>query len=227
MFEEALIILIIIYFRKIYDVYEYLKITYRISCLGGKDGSQIQKSTIYTCTGDRGKTGTLSKGRVMKYDRCIKCVGELDELSVLLGYVKLSQVVKTYPLVENINSIQCFLLDIGTFCVSSKSEECISEFDIKNLQNTIDEIDFILPKLTNFLIYSETAEVLNIHLARAQCRKAERTLVKMLSSQLENSTVLNILAYINRLSDFLYVLARLVACVNREKEVKYSKKRMF
>lgn len=163
---------------------------------------------IYTKTGDSGNTSLFGGKRVDKDNQRIEAYGTVDELNSVLGIV----------LTENTNdktrkilsSIQESLFVIGAelatpLDVESKAIIPITDEEIKILENYIDELDAELTPLKNFILPGGTKSASMLHFARTVCRRAERRIVEIDKS--ENISKI-IIAYINRLSDLLFVIAR-------------------
>lgn len=163
---------------------------------------------IYTKSGDDGTTGTLGQGRCSKSDLLIHVLGEIDELSAVLSQCSDVKTASITSIVE----IQSRLLDLGAeiASLSADSRYLVREIesDIKSLEAEIDQMDGQLPALTNFILPGGTADARHLHIARAVCRRAERALVELTTQEptLRPESV----KYLNRLSDWLFVRARLV-----------------
>jgi cob(I)alamin adenosyltransferase len=147
--------------------------------------------SVYTKTGDKGKTGTASGKRISKSSKLISTIGAIDELNSYLG------------IVGNLINIQRNLFTINSMLSGAKLE--FPKDATKKLEREIDEMESKMPVLTNFIIYSGTTKATKIYYARALCRKAERRLVAVSDDRHPN---LEKLAYLNRLSDYLFTLAR-------------------
>jgi cob(I)alamin adenosyltransferase len=160
-------------------------------------------STIYTKTGDTGDTSLGKGGRVKKDDLRVELLGEIDEISSLLGIAVASGVSK--EVLNGLRTLQKELYEVNS-CVSG-----CAEFDffasIKRLEGAIDSMCEKLPKITSFIAYSGTLAATQLFLARAVCRRAERRLVLVSRKHKEFSPLI---PYINRLSDYLFTLARFV-----------------
>ena len=156
--------------------------------------------TVYTKTGDKGKTGTFGGKRVSKSSKLIQAIGATDELNSYLGIIgKLSKIQRN---LFTINSIL------------SGAKLTFSKDATKDLELEIDEMEGKMPVLANFIIYSGTARATKIYYARALARRAERVLVSASDGKHPN---LIYLAYLNRLSDYLFTLARFT---NFKKKIK-------
>lgn len=162
---------------------------------------------IYTRTGDDGTSGTLGQGRRPKEDLVFHALGDLDELNACLGQCD--------PLVgvpaSQIRTVQSELLSLGAEIASFSADprflfESASD-STGRLEREIDEADSGLPALTAFILPGGSPGAASLHLARAVCRRAERSLVAL--RQVEPTVRLQGVKYLNRLSDWLFVMARL------------------
>lgn len=170
---------------------------------------------IYTRTGDKGKTKVFDKRtreliQISKTSRKIKTIGAIDELNSFLGIIKSESLENKKTLSE----IQTNLFTINSVLAGAKLT--FSKIKTKKLEKQIDKWEGTLPVLKNFIIYGGNTEATHIFYARALCRKAERALVSF--SKVEPIKE-NILTYMNRLSDFLFMLARKINfCLNEKEE---------
>lgn len=163
---------------------------------------------IYTRSGDSGQTSLLGGGRVLKTHPRVEAYGAVDELNSLLGVAR-AHAISEYGdgLLAQAQS-QLFLLgaDLATPPDSAANWITrISAEDIAWLEATIDEMTAELPALKNFILPGGTLAAASLQLARTVCRRAERQLVALLG---EDATGEQALAYLNRLSDWLFTLAR-------------------
>lgn len=165
---------------------------------------------IYTKTGDKGTTSLIGGKRVLKNSDKLNAYGTIDELNSFLGLLR----AKTTD--ENIKTeildIQNTLFNVGAYLALDENVEKIPEFaqisdeKIKKLEDLIDFFQENLPKITNFIIYGENELSAICHVCRAVCRRAEREIITV--NQQYNIDA-NVTIYINRLSDLLFVLARI------------------
>jgi len=173
---------------------------------------------IYTGSGDRGKTSLLSGERVSKADPRVEAYGDVDELNSILGGIIAALPLAEGELAGEIKEIQSVLLHIGArlavtpgSTVSGELEE-ITEEHRKGLERAIDRIDESLPTLKDFILPGGHISAAWAHVARAVCRRAERHVVALSTTQTgigEPEQLRNVIVYLNRLSDYLFVLARL------------------
>ncbi|NNJ97963.1 MAG: cob(I)yrinic acid a,c-diamide adenosyltransferase [Gammaproteobacteria bacterium] len=172
---------------------------------------------IYTRTGDAGETGKADGGRLSKDDRLIHAQGDIDELNSFIGLVA-SQIDDT-DLSLLFNRIQHDLFNVGAEI--SMSQPLVSVSDVAFLEQQLDEYNVTLPPLEEFILPGGGETACLCHVARAVCRRAERSLVALHQNDALGS---DLLAYINRLSDLLFVLSRVLTRLAGENEV-YWKKR--
>jgi cob(I)alamin adenosyltransferase len=163
---------------------------------------------IYTKTGDDGTTGLFGGERVRKSDPRIDCSGTVDELNAALG---LTAVSANEPLLASLRQIQNDLFVLGSHLATpseqqNKSLPPLEESIIHRLEMQIDTADSSLPPLRNFILPGGTETAARLHFARTICRRAERLLVEL---SLDRPIPATILTYVNRLSDWLFVQARL------------------
>ena len=168
-----------------------------------------KENRIYTKTGDDGTTGLVGGSRVKKYDPRLEAYGTVDELNAQLG------LLRSYDLPEDvvqlIIEIQNKLFNIGSRLASDEKGDSftknlsITEENIVLLEKAIDAYEQKLPELTQFILPGGEIAVAQCHVARTVCRRAERRIIEF--SELETVQT-EIIKFINRLSDFLFVLAR-------------------
>lgn len=167
---------------------------------------------IYTRTGDTGTTGTASGERVRKDCLIVEAIGDVDELNCIIG------MLLSYPISEEIrddlHQVQHNLFNIGGEL--SSSDKCLIKSEqVDWIENKIDLYNDSLPPLKEFILPSGSIEVATCHLARAICRRAERHIVAYYSNNNEHN---DLLAYINRLSDLLFVYCRKIAAADLVEE---------
>lgn len=161
---------------------------------------------IYTKKGDRGKTSTLRKNhgktvRISKSSCNTEAFGNIDELNSYTGVI-ISQ-LQDNPLKEKLYRLQKNLLTIGSIIAGSDLK--LSFIETRKLEKEIDLMDKKLPKLTNFIYPGGNIISAKLHYLRTLARRAERSVVGL--SETEKVAPL-ILKYLNRLSDYLFTLAR-------------------
>lgn len=160
---------------------------------------------IYTKSGDGGETGLFGNQRVPKDDLRIEAYGTVDELNSCLGVVRSEASAR--PRDAWLQEIQSTLFDLGADLATPGSTASLSRVErgTRQLEAWIDEMTAALPELRSFILPAGTRESALCHVARTVCRRAER-LFWTLSRRDEVRGELGI--YLNRLSDFLFVLAR-------------------
>jgi len=170
----------------------------------------VTLSRIYTKTGDAGDTGLGDGSRVPKDQVRVVAYGEVDELNAVLG-LALAQAPQS-PESELLRSIQNDLFDLGAdLCFPPSSDEKpgarlrVSAQEVARLEAAIDRLNGPLAPLNSFILPGGSIPAAWLHLARTVCRRAERSVVSLMRKESVNAQVL---IYLNRLSDLLFVLAR-------------------
>lgn len=165
---------------------------------------------IYTKTGDKGETSLFGGKRVPKDHLRIEAYGTIDELNSFLGVVH--DTIENIDQQRLIEQIQNNLFTIGSLLANEgKSSQYIPDFSseaVSHLETAMDEMDASLAPLTNFIIPGGHTVVSFCHVARCVCRRAERRLVELAHTE---SVDPKLIEYLNRLSDYLFVLSRKVA----------------
>jgi cob(I)alamin adenosyltransferase len=157
---------------------------------------------IYTRTGDEGSTGLADGTRRAKNDPRVHCMGEIDELNASIGFV-MSQ-LEDGALQQVLFGVQHDLFDIGAeLCQPGK--ELIGDDYVAGLERSADEFGEGLGSLKEFILPGGSPAVASIHVARTLCRRVERSLVTLAQTEFVNPATS---AYINRLSDLLFILGR-------------------
>ena len=174
---------------------------------------------IYTRTGDNGKTSLLSGKRVNKYNNRIIAYGSIDELNSILGVVRdFSPEIHK----DEIFKIQNKLMIIASQLSNDKNYKNIPNINKKDtefLENAIDRMTTKLDPLENFLIPGGNKLVSFTHLARCVCRRAEINVTRLKEKEELNK---EILLFINRLSDYLFTLARFFSKTLKISELKWN-----
>ncbi|EAZ79212.1 cob(I)yrinic acid a,c-diamide adenosyltransferase [Algoriphagus machipongonensis] len=166
---------------------------------------------IYSKTGDKGTTALLGGKRVQKSDLRIDAYGTIDELNSFLGLVRDQPV--NIGRADLLKEIQDRLFTIGADLATVPGKDKVKKPDLHKeditlLENEIDQMESKLPPLTAFILPGGNQSVSFCHVARTVCRRAERISVQL--STLEPVSEL-VIQYLNRLSDFLFVLGRLMS----------------
>jgi cob(I)alamin adenosyltransferase len=164
---------------------------------------------IYTKTGDAGETGLLGGARVSKASPRVAAYGDVDELNAWLGFVRAAR--PDGQLTAMLEQIQRSLFAIGARLADPSGrttgrveKAAVSAADAEQLEQWIDTIESELPPLRRFILAGGTLSAASLHVARTICRRAERSVVGLGSDAVDPE----ILVYLNRLSDLLFVMAR-------------------
>lgn len=176
---------------------------------------------IYTKTGDDGTTGLGTKQRVDKSHVRVEAYGTVDELNSAIGVVlaanDLSDDIRTI-----LSRLQHELFELG-------GELCMPEYEalqhrhVERLENDLDQFNSRLPPLKDFILPGGTLVASYCHLARTICRRAERRMIQL---HLQEPLRKEILQYINRLSDLLFVIARVLVLAAGKNEVLWKKEQL-
>ncbi|HLE24014.1 MAG TPA: cob(I)yrinic acid a,c-diamide adenosyltransferase [Thermodesulfobacteriota bacterium] len=161
---------------------------------------------VYTRTGDKGQTSLVGGKRVSKSSARVEAYGDIDELNSVLGIVRVE--AQDNEINEITREIQNDLFIIGADLASPSDIQVprISKESIKGLEKIIDKFLQELEPLKEFILPSGRGGGPYLHLARTVSRRAERRIVRLIEEEQVNE---NILAYVNRLSDLLFVMARI------------------
>ncbi len=175
---------------------------------------------IYTKTGDTGSTGLFGGPRVSKADPRIETYGTVDELNAVLGLVRAAGVPDDVD--QQLGVIQSELFSLGAELATPDPAafnlRVIDTPHIEQLERWIDVHEAMLPPLKNFILPGGSTAAAHLHLARTVCRRAERCVVG-LSALIAPPPDAAIVTYLNRLSDLLFVLSRVVNCRAGEPEI--------
>ena len=173
---------------------------------------------IYTGTGDRGKTSLFSGERVPKNSPRLEACGSLDELNSMMGAISAAMQEVPQDLAQEIQLLQAELLHAGAWLATTPDSESIQRltpFDsepIEMLEKAIDRIQSELPELRSFILPGGHLSAALAHVARTTCRRVERRGIGLVSEEKfegqAGESMQNILIFLNRLSDYLFVLAR-------------------
>ncbi|MHB1558045.1 MAG: cob(I)yrinic acid a,c-diamide adenosyltransferase [Isosphaeraceae bacterium] len=166
---------------------------------------------IYTKTGDDGTTGLLGAGRVSKDDLRVEVYGTVDELNAALGVARAALRDADRSADELIARLQSELFVLGSALADPNPEgrfhRAIAEAHVNGLEAAIDALEAELEPLHQFILPGGSPAAAQVHLARTVCRRAERLAVA-LAHQTGRDVPAAIIAYLNRLSDLLFVLGR-------------------
>ena len=164
---------------------------------------------IYTKTGDSGETALLGGKRVSKADPRVAAYGEVDELNAWLGLVRsIGSDAGLAAMLERIQrdlfAIGARLADPGSKVAHRVAKTAVTDDDVTRLEDWIDLLESEVPVLRRFILAGGSRAGASLHVARTICRRAERTVVSLGTEHVEPE----ILVYLNRLSDLLFVMAR-------------------
>jgi len=187
---------------------------------------------IYTKTGDQGETSLFGGQRVKKYNLRIEAYGTIDELNSYIGLIRDQKIDQgSY---DSLIKIQNQLFTIGAMLATPIDKEKLksgndrlkipklSENEIKFLEDEMDRMNISLKQMTHFILPGGHQTVSFCHIARCICRRAERITVELADNDVINE---NIIIYLNRLSDYLFVLARKLTYDNKAVEIAWISKK--
>ena len=179
---------------------------------------------IYTKTGDKGKTSLFGGERVDKDDLRVECYGTVDELNSNLGLAVIE--ISDKRVKELIQKIQNDLFILGGELAAPNEKKAVEDSNLNIssehillLENKIDYFDKKLPPLKQFILPGGSKGAAMLHMARSVSRRSERLAVKLSKINVINK---NIIIYLNRLSDLLFVLARFENDVNQIPDIPWS-----
>ena len=172
-------------------------------------GSYNQTVKIYTRTGDSGETGLFDGTRVSKADPRVSAYGDVDELNAWLGLARASlRDAQLSGMVEQIQrdlfALGARLADPARKIAGRVTKAIVNDADGARLEEWIDTLEAELPPLRRFILAGGSPAGAAFHVARTVCRRAERAIVSLGPESVDN----DVLIYVNRLSDLLFVMAR-------------------
>ena len=176
---------------------------------------------IYTKKGDSGHTSLIDGQIVNKHNLSVDAYGTVDELNSFIGLLK--DYIKDETIKDILNNIQPKLFSIGSILASGKNQNMLEKVkiekkDVKYIEFHIDSMNNELPELKNFIIPGGHKISSYSHVCRSICRRAERRISELNNEQ---SVDPNILSYINRLSDFFFVLSRYLMYSDKIEETRW------
>lgn len=167
------------------------------------------KSKIYTKTGDKGTTALVGGTRVPKSHLRLEAYGTIDELNSFVGF--LSCEIKDEGDSKILSFIQHKLFTVGSYlateteAIPPKAASIINDDDIKRIESEMDRIDSQLPAIRKFILPGGSESSSRAHLCRSICRRAERCIYRV---KAEYPVYEDIMIFVNRLSDYFFLLAR-------------------
>ena len=180
-------------------------------------------SKIYTKVGDKGTTSLIGGTKVAKSDMRIEAYGTVDELNSYIGLCR--DLLTDDHSKKTLKEIQDRLFTIGSSLACDPEKEPkmkipdLKKEDVTLLEKEIDEMDKVLPEMKHFILPGGHSTVSHIHIARCVCRRAERSCVRLQQQSEEEPLVLK---YLNRLSDYLFVLARYASHILKAEEIAWK-----
>ncbi len=165
---------------------------------------------IYTKTGDQGETGLIGGARVGKDRIRVAAYGDVDELNALLGLVRAQTAEASlrrllHAVQRDLFALGAQLADPAARVGTRKKKAAVTESNVRRLERAIDAHESGLPRLSSFILPGGSATGALLHFARTVCRRAERSVVALSRGEALDP---RLIAYLNRLSDLLFVLAR-------------------
>ena len=186
----------------------------------------MKKSILYTGTGDAGETSLVGGKRVSKHDIRLEAYGTVDELNAHLGLLVAMLPDGMDDDAVQIRFIQHRLFAVGAYLATDtadtalRSEAHIRPENIAQIEQRIDTLDAALPPLRNFVLPGGSRAAAQAHVCRTVCRRAERCICTLCDRQPVDRLILR---YINRLSDYLFVLSRQCNVVEKKAEIYWDK----
>ncbi len=179
---------------------------------------------IYTKTGDKGETALYGGTRVSKASARVESYGTIDELNSFIGFAKTE--IKDEKVLAQLKKIQFDLFTVGSESATptdkltlangkSRLALMISDTEIEEIENWMDAFEEELQSLQYFILPGGGKAATSLHICRTVCRRAERTLVFLNETEEVRPELIK---YLNRLSDYLFVLARYMSKINNESE---------
>jgi cob(I)alamin adenosyltransferase len=180
---------------------------------------------VYTKTGDKGTTALVGGKRVAKASVILEAYGTVDELNSWMGMTR--DQANLDGISEQVIQIQNTLFNIGALLASEPKARVkyqlvdITTNDVAFLGQKIDEMETELPPITQFILPGGNTAISSAHIARTTCRRAER---RILEIPAEHEVPEFVVPYINRLSDYLFVLARYITLKTNAQEIPWTSK---
>ena len=185
----------------------------------------MKKSRVYTRTGDGGMTSLSGGVRVSNTDVRVEAYGTVDELNAHIG--ELITYLEREEDREFLTGIQCDLFTIGAYLATEPSRaeklgrEVVTEEDVTRLEQAIDEAEDGLPGWRGFVLPGGSRGAAVCHVCRTVCRRAERRILELSGSA---PVMPEVCAYVNRLSDYLFVLSRKMLFIEGKDEIVWKKR---
>lgn len=176
---------------------------------------------IYTKGGDKGTTSLVTGTRVKKYHVRLEAYGMIDELNSYIGLLRSFEINERSR--DFLINLQHKLFNIGSILATDEKEikfelPKLKSADTLSIEKEIDFLNEMLPALQYFILPGGNQMVSHCHIARTICRKAERRIVKLAETEKIDEELIK---FVNRLSDYLFVLARVISKESRAEEIKW------
>lgn len=178
---------------------------------------------LYTKTGDKGNTGLIGGTRVSKSDVRLEAYGTIDELNAQIGLLVETGLKQEY--IQFLQNMQNLLFTVGsnlatdTSKIDYKTASVMKEEYVESIEREIDRLDAALPPLEKFIIPGGTQKAAQCHVCRTVARRAERRIVEMNDVfSVDNKVIV----YVNRLSDYFFVLSRILLQEDGAKEISWK-----
>lgn len=172
---------------------------------------------IYTKTGDNGTTSLVGGTRVSKADLRLEAYGTSDELNSFIGWLRAKQLPTEID--EQLHWMQNKLFNLGSYLATEPekmhliNDLLLREEDVEKIERMIDAMQTELPVIKNFILPAGNERIALCHVCRTVCRRLERNMVRLFTSPSEKDEIA--LKWINRMSDYLFILAKKVAQIDK------------
>ncbi|WP_024334893.1 cob(I)yrinic acid a,c-diamide adenosyltransferase [Desulfotignum balticum] len=183
---------------------------------------------IYTGTGDKGRTSLFSGERVLKSDLRMDACGGMDELNAFTGSIKAAWEITDPDLDRDIDQIQSWLLEAGAWLATTPDSPLTGSLNpftdspARHLESSMDRLSEQLPEIRQFILPQGHRSAAFAHMARTVCRRVERVVLSLCRQENPEQSVTepmkNILVFLNRLSDYFFILARYLNHRHKVKE---------
>lgn len=185
----------------------------------------MKKAVIYTRTGDSGTTSLVGGSRVDKHSERIEAYGTVDELNTCLGLIIAAPGNLPQPVRDYLTDLQSHLFDIGSYLACPPESDFrlptgVTPERLGRLEQQIDTLDAALPRIDRFVLPGGSQAAAFAHQARAVCRRAERRITALAAAA---PVAHEVIAYVNRLSDYLFTLARYCNIISDTPEIFWQK----
>ncbi|MCI8997776.1 MAG: cob(I)yrinic acid a,c-diamide adenosyltransferase [Muribaculaceae bacterium] len=183
----------------------------------------MKKSLLYTRTGDAGTTSLVNGTRVPKNSPRVNAYGTIDELNAHIGLLQAQTAFLDNFVNETLLRVNNLLFNIGAYLAdgSEGAVPMLTDDDVTALENAIDTLDSMVPQLRQFVLPGGSVGASQAHVARTICRRAERDILTLSDSGAVVSSLVT--TYINRLSDYLFILARYINHATGTPELTWQK----